>query len=519
MEFVELLQTAMAEAFTLGVLLFSILGVFVGITVGAIPGLSGDLAIAIILPIVFTLSPTRALGMLIGIYKGSMFGGSISAISFGVPGTAAAAATVEDGYKAKKRGQPRRALFTALYSSVTGDIVSSLTLIFLALPMAKIAIMLGPREFFALYVFSLMLIALLTQGNPLKGIGAAVIGLLLGAIGMDPMAGSTRLTFGIPVLRGGLQLVPVLVGIFAISELGMQFKNVLMKKNEEDEASRGKGADLGFSSEGIMEHYDPAKDKMSLRIYLSTLKATLIGSLTGTFIGALPGAGSSLAGFMSYGLGKRLSKKSSEFGKGSLEGVAAPEAGNSATCGASLVPLFAFGIPGSATAALIGAALMMQGITPGPRMIAENAPVMYAFFIVLVYASFMNLGLSHLLLPLYAKLSMIKTKFLVPVVFMLALLGTYSARNSVFDVWVLLTMGVLGYILRKHKFPLGPLVLAFILGPGTERSLRQALVIGRGDVSYLFASPIALGFYGAAIAFIVAAMLAVKKQQEKKESL
>lgn len=509
MELLELIQAAMSEAFTLGVILFSVLGVLIGITVGAIPGLSGDLAIAIILPIVFTLSPTRALGMLIGIYKGSMFGGSISAISFGVPGTAAAAATVEDGYKAKLKGQPKRALFTALYSSVTGDVIASLTLIFLALPMARIALMLGPREFFALYVFSLMLIALLTQGNPLKGVGAAAIGLLLGAIGMDPMAGSTRLTFGIGVLRGGLQLVPVLVGIFAISELGIQFRDTLKQKAAQ---LAGRKTDDSAGG-GVLDKYDPSKDKMSLSIYLSTLKATIIGGLAGTFIGALPGAGSSLAGFMGYGLGKRFSSHSEEFGKGSLEGVAAPEAGNSATCGASLVPLFAFGIPGSATAALIGAALIMQGITPGPQMIQENAPIMYAFFIVLVYASFMNLGFSHLLLPLYARLSMIKTKFLVPVVFMLALIGTYSARNSIFDVWVLLIMGVLGFILRKHKFPLGPLVLAFILGPSTERALRQALVIGRGNILYLFESPIALGLYGAAIAFIIAAVLAIKKQK------
>lgn len=506
MELIEIMQLAFAEAFTLGVILFAVLGVLIGITVGAIPGLSGDLAIAIILPIVFTLSPTRALGMLIGIYKGSMFGGSISAISFGVPGTAAAAATVEDGYKAKQKGQPKKALFTALYSSFTGDVIASLTLIFLAIPMARIALMLGPREFFALYVFSLMLIALLTQGNPLKGVGAAAIGLLLGAIGMDPMAGSPRLTFGISVLRGGLQLVPVLVGIFAISELGIQFKNTMISK-----AVKAKAEQSGES--GVLDSYDPSKDKMSLRVYLSTLKATIIGGFTGTFIGTLPGAGSSLAGFVGYGLGKRFSKHSSEFGKGSLEGVAAPEAGNSATCGASLVPLFAFGIPGSATAALIGAALIMQGITPGPRMIQENAPVMYAFFIVLVYASFMNLGLSHILLPLYAKLSMIKTKYLVPVVFMLALIGTYSARNSVFDVWVLLIMGALGFILRKHAFPLGPLVLAFILGPSTERSLRQALVIGRGDFMYLFESPIALGLYAAALAFIFAAVFTIKKSK------
>ena len=315
------------------------------------------------------------------------------------------------------------------------------------------------------------------------------------------------------MLRAGLQLVPVLVGIFALSELGIQFKKTLEEKIALSAANSQAGSGEGPADGSVMDNYDSSKDRMSLKVYLSTLKATIIGSLTGTFIGALPGAGSSLAGFVSYGLGKRFSKRSEDFGKGSLEGVAAPEAGNSATCGASLIPLFAFGIPGSATAALIGAALIMQGITPGPRMIEENSLVMYSFFIVLVYASFMNLGLSHLLLPLYAKLSMVKTKFLVPVVFILALLGTYTARNSVFDVWVLLSMGVLGYILRKHSFPLGPLVLAFILGPGTERALRQALVIGRGDVMYLFNSRIALGLYAAAIAFIALAVVTVKKQK------
>ena len=508
MDVLELLSVAFPDAFSPGVIVFAALGVLIGITVGAIPGLSGDLAIAIVLPIVFTLSPTRALGMLIGIYKGSMFGGSISAISFGVPGTAAAAATVEDGFKAKQRGVPKQALFTGLYSSVTGDVISSLTLIFLALPMARIALMLGPAEFFALYVFSLMLIAFLTQGHPLKGVAAAAVGLLLGAVGMDPMAGSTRLTFGISQLRGGLPLVPVLVGVFAISELVTQFR-----KAQEEVAANHQQHQKGEpgSSDGVLDGYDESKDKMSLRVYLSTLRATIVGSITGTFIGALPGAGSSLAGFMAYGLGKRFSKTPEEFGKGSLEGVAAPESGNSATCGASMVPLFAFGIPGSATAALIGAALIMQGITPGPRMIAENAPVMYAFFIVLVYSSFMNLGLSRLLIPLYARLSMIKGRYLVPVVFILALLGTFSARNSVMDVWILLIMGVLGYLLRRHGFPMGPLVLAFILGPGTERSLRQALLIARGDITYLFSSPISIGFYAIAVMFMLGAVYTQRK--------
>ncbi len=505
LELAELLSYALREAFTPGVLMYSALGVLIGITVGAIPGLSGDIAIAILLPIVFALSPTRALGMLIGIYKGSMFGGSISAISFGVPGTAAAAATVEDGYKAKQKGEPKRALLTALYSSVTGDVISSLFLIFLALPMARLALRFGPVEFFALYVFSLMIIALLTRGNAFKGLIAAVIGLIFGAVGMDPVAGSTRLTFGISQLRGGLPLVPVLVGMFAISELVIQFKK------EIDKLAAEKRRDMGESAESF-EAYDPGKDRMSFKIYLSTLKATLIGSSMGTFIGALPGAGSSLAGFVSYGIARRFSKHSRQFGEGSLEGVAAPEAGNSATCGSSLVPLFAFGIPGSATAALIGAALIMQGINPGPRMMVENAPIMYTFFITLMYASIMNLGFSRGLIPIYAKLSMIKGKYLIPVVFILAILGTYASRNSVMDVWVLLIMGMIGYLLRKNGYPMGPLVLAFIIGPGAERALRQALLLGRGNPLHLLSSPIAIGFYVAAVLFIVLVSLTFKEK-------
>lgn len=505
MELVELLEVAVAEAFDPRVIIYAAFGVLIGITVGAIPGLSGDLAIAIVLPLAFALPPTRALGFLIGIYKGSMFGGSISAISFGVPGTGAAAATVEDGFKAKQRGVPKQALYTGLYSSVTGDLIASFALIFLALPMASLALMMGPREFFALFVLSLMLIALLTQGVPRKGLAAGALGLLIGAIGMDPVGGTTRLTFGISQLRGGLPLVPVLVGVFAISELVIQFRKSFEAKHgrEESGESSRKGSDAP-------QDYDPAKDRMSLGLYFRTLKATVIGGFTGTFIGALPGAGSSLAGFLAYGVSKRFSKRRDEYGKGSLEGVAAPEGGNSATCAASMVPLFAFGIPGSATAALIGAALIMQGITPGPRMIAENAPMMYAFFIVLVYASFMNLGFSQLLIPLYARLSMIKPKYLIPSVFILAVLGTYAARNSPTDVAVLLVMGAVGYILRKHGFPMGPFIIAFIVGPGTERALRQALTISRGDVTYLFTSPIAIGLYVVAIAFIASVAYAFR---------
>jgi len=482
-------------AFVPEVIIFAMVGVFLGVTVGAIPGLSGDMAIALLLPFVYKLNPVPALGMLIGIYKGSMFGGAISAISFGVPGTPAAVVTMEDGYPAKKNGYPKKAMLTALYSSVTGDFFSTLILIFLALPLASVSLKFGPVEFFALYVFAMMMIALLVQGGMKKGLVAAGIGLFIGCIGMDPVIGTTRLIFGISRLRGGIPLIPLLVGVFAVSELMIQFakewyRNRLKKIKELSGLSKESG-------------YNPSKDIMSFKVYLSTLKATMIGSAMGTFIGALPGAGSSLAAYVSYGAAKRASSHPEQFGKGILEGVAAPEAGNSATCGASMIPLLTFGIPGSATAALIGAALIMQGINPGPLVFQENTLIMFTLFVVIFYASVMNLGFGYALIPLYAKISMVKPRFLFPSVFIFALIGTYASRNSITDVWILLVAGLLGALLRKGRFPLGPLVLAFIIGPGAEKALRQALLIGGGEWSVLLKSPIAIGFYAISVVSII----------------
>ncbi len=491
----DFLSAVLKEAFVPEVIVFAIVGVFLGVTVGAIPGLSGDMAIALLLPFVYKLNPVPALGMLIGIYKGSMFGGAISAISFGVPGTPAAVVTIEDGYPAKKNGYPKKAMLTALYSSVTGDFFATLLLIFLALPLASVALEFGPVEFFALYVFSLLMIALLVQGGIKKGLAAAGIGLFIGCIGMDPLIGTTRFIFGISKLRGGVPLIPLLVGVFAVSELMIQFA-------KEWYHSRLKNIKelSGLSKES---GYDPSKDIMSLKVYLSTLKATLIGSVMGTFVGALPGAGSSLAAYVSYGAAKQFSSHPEQFGKGILEGVAAPEAGNSATCGASMIPLLAFGIPGSATAALIGAALVMQGINPGPLVFQENTLIMFSFFVVILYASIMNLGFGYVLIPLYAKIAMVKPRFLFPSIFLFAFIGTYASRNSVTDIWILLVAGLLGVFLKKGRFPLGPLVLAYIIGPGTEKALRQALLIGGGEWSVLLKSPIAIGFYTISVVSII----------------
>ncbi len=505
----EFLAEAFALALSPEVMLFALIGIGVGVTVGAIPGLSGDMAIAILLPFVFVMEPAAALGLLVGIYKGSMFGGSISAITFGVPGTAGAAATVIDGYQAKLKGQPNRALHTALYSSIIGDTGSDLVLIFLALPLAAVALMFGPVEFFALYVVSLTLVAALTMGKVARGIAAAALGVMLAMIGRDPITGAQRLTFGLPELSGGIGLVPLLVGVFAVSEIIVQAGRAWMRRSGREMA------DITARAEAL--GYDVSKDRLDWPTFRATLKATLLGTGMGTFIGALPGAGASLAAFMSYGVAQRLSRKPQEFGKGSLEGVAAAEAGNSATSGSTFIPLFAFGIPGSATAALFGAALIMMGITPGPTMIKENMSLIYALFIMLIYANLFNFCISKLLLPVYSRLAMIRGEYVLPVVLGLAILGTFAASNSVKDVWVLLAAGLLGVGLRWFGVPLGPLVLGFIVGPGLEQSLRQALMLGRNDWTHLVQSPIAIGIYLGTLAILVGFWLLTRARPESAD--
>ena len=502
----EVLVQALGNAFQPMTVLYAFIGVALGVTVGAIPGLTGDMAISILLPFVYKVDPTMSLGLLIGIYKGSMFGGSISAISFGVPGTPAAAATVEDGYPLAQKGYPKRAMLQALYSSVTGDFFSSILLIFLTIPMGQLAIQFGPTEFFALYVFSLVVIAILNRDSRTKGILASVLGLLIGAIGTDPVTGASRMTFGIKLFRGGFATVPVLVGTFAISELIIQYANAHREKVLYQ---------LGQAQERLVVELNKNKeDRYTWRHYWDTFRCTVVGSVIGTFIGILPGAGSSIACYLSYGVGRSVAKDGDQFGTGVLNGVAAPEAGNSATCGASIIPLLAFGIPGSATAALIGAALTMQGINPGPTMFSANQVIIYAFFIVVVYASFFNLGVSRLLIPLYAKISKMKPKYLIPIIFALAILGCYTTDNSISNVWTLLLFGVLGVILRKFRIPLGPFVLGYLIGPAAERSLRQALSMNGNNPLVLFQRPIAIAFYIATVAFIFIIYYTFKKNKE-----
>lgn len=453
-------------------------GVFIGLTLGAIPGLTGSMGIGIILPFTMYLPTVQAMALLIGIYKSSMFGGSISAICFGTPGTPAASADVADGYPLTKQGKSKKAIQIALYSSVIADISSDIVLIAIVVPLAKLALLFGSRELLALMLLSLVSIIMFVRQSPLKGIISLTIGFLIATIGADPMSVVRRFTFGFRPLASGVDLVPFVLGIFAVSELFVQTTIILKDK-----------------AQGYLEkkrEFKLSKENLTFRELISCWKEIMIGFIIGTFLGALPGPGSTLAAYTSYATAARFSKNKEQFGKGAIEGLAAAEAGNSATCGATFIPLFAFGIPGSAMAGLFMGAFMLQGITPGPTMFIEHIPVMYTIFIVIILANFFNLLIGYFLSTPFAYLASAPKSILVPFLLLLSSLGVYAYNNSTFDVVLVIVIGIIGYIMRMNDYPLAPALLGFILAPMIEKHFRRMMTINNNPL-FFFESPIAMG--------------------------
>ena len=478
----EALQEAISLVFTFNTLMWLAIGVFIGVGVGAMPGLTATTGVALMLPLTFTMGPAPALGLLIGLYKGAIYGGSISAISFATPGTSEAAATVFDGYKLMQRGQGRKALLIALYASVTADLLSDLITILIAPLLALVALKFGPSERFWLMVLAVCLLGALSGPHLAKGMLSAAIGLYLGTIGSDPISSVSRNTFDLWWLAGGIHLVPLVVGIFA---MGAMIEKAVALARESRRAQQ-----IGDAVKGM---FSLAGEGLSLREYLSCWKEMSIGLGVGTFVGMLPGLGSTVGAFLSYAIAKQASPWK-KIGTGRIEGVAAAEAGNNATVGPTLVPLLAFGIPGSAVAALIGAALMLQGVTPGPRMFELFPTVVYSLFIILLIGNVFNLGIGRIFAFVYAKLGELPAPLLVPIVMLMAVIGAYSYDNNPYDVVIMLCFGALGYFMRLFKVPEAPLVITFLLAPPAEENLRRGLLINEGDwIATLFHSPLAIG--------------------------
>ena len=459
--------------------MFALLGVAVGIFVGSIPGLTVTMATALMVPLTFQMDPIPAIAMLLGVYKGGMFGGSISAILINAPGTPAASATVLDGFPMTQKGQALKALKMALYASVTADTLSDVVLILVAPPLARLALRFGPPEIFSLVLFSLTIIAAVSGRSLIKGLLAATLGVLFATVGMDPVAGTSRFTFGYVEMLKGIGLLPMLIGLFAVSE-------VLIRVEAEVKE--------GIKGIFIKDSDRPEDRRVSWVEFRRCLRTILRGTALGTFLGAIPGIGSTITAFLNYGMAQRASKHPERFGQGELEGVAAAESGNSAVCGATLIPLLSLGIPGDIVTAVLLGAFMIQGIAPGPTMFQEHGRVIYALFVGLMVCNLGNLLIGSLSVRAARSVLRIPQKVLYPTILLLCFVGTYAIDNSLFDVQAMFFFGILGYVMRKFDYPLAPLLIAFVLGPMLENALRQALIMSDGDIGIFISRPISLGF-------------------------
>ena len=459
--------------------MFALLGVAVGIFVGSIPGLTVTMATALMVPLTFQMDPIPAIAMLLGVYKGGMFGGSISAILINAPGTPAASATVLDGFPMTQKGQALKALKMALYASVTADTLSDVVLILVAPPLARLALRFGPPEIFSLVLFSLTIIAAVSGRSLIKGLLAATLGVLFATVGMDPVAGTSRFTFGYVEMLKGIGLLPMLIGLFAVSEVLIRVDAEVME---------------GIKGLFIKDSDRPEDRRVSWAEFRRCLRTILRGTALGTFLGAIPGIGSTITAFLNYGMAQRASKHPERFGQGELEGVAAAESGNSAVCGATLIPLLSLGIPGDIVTAVLLGAFMIQGIAPGPTMFQEHGRVIYALFVGLMVCNLGNLLIGSLSLRAARNVLRIPQKVLYPTILLLCFVGTYAIDNSLFDVQAMFFFGILGYVMRKFDYPLAPLLIAFVLGPMLENALRQALIMSEGDIGIFISRPISLGF-------------------------
>lgn len=463
-------------------ILFIFLGVFIGTLVGAIPGVGGALTTAILIPFTFYLSPVVAITFLVGIYKGAVFGASISAILINVPGTAAATATLLDGYPMTKKGEANKALSLAHSASVFGDTFSDIVMILIMAPLAAIAVKIGPPEMFAVTVFALTIIASVSTGNMVKGLISGVIGILLAIVGPDVILGTPRFWFDTFQLQAGFAFIPMLVGLFGISEVLDQG----IKKFGPKVAELTKNNDFRIEFLGIA--------------YFKKYFRTLVrSSVIGTIVGIVPGVGQSLAAFLAYSEAKRKSTEPEKFGHGHPEGVIAPEAANNAVNGASFVPLLTLGIPGDVISSIIAGAFLLHGMVPGPTLFQNSGSTVYAILIGMLVANAVMFFMGHYLIKLFARVVLVPANMLFPAILALCIIGAYSVNTNIFDVYVMAAAGILGLFMKRMGFPLAPLIIAFLVGPMVETSMRQSLLLSGGDWSIFLTRPIALLFFALTI--------------------
>lgn len=490
------LASGFSLAFTPVNLLFAFIGAVLGTAIGVLPGLGPAATISLLLPLTYALgSPVTSIIMMAGIYYGAMYGGSTTSILLNIPGESASVVTCIDGYKMAKQGRAGAALGIAAVGSFIAGTIGVIGLTFLAPPVAAFALEFGPAEYVALTIMGLMLASILSGKSVLKGLIMAVLGLLLATVGVDPVSGNLRYTFGTIILMDGLDFLILAMGIFGIGEILIN-----LEENISNE----------LVTEKVKNIWPTIKD------YAQTKWSILRGSLIGFFVGLLPGGGAVIASMVSYAVEKKVSKTPERFGEGAIEGVAGPESSNNAAASASFIPMMTLGIPGNPAIAMIFAALMIQNVIPGPFLIKEHPDLFWGVIASMYIGNAMLLILNLPLVGLWIKMLRVPYSILAPIVVMICSLGVYSNKNNVMDVVMMFIFGVFGYLLRKFRFELGPLLLAFVLGRILERNLSQALLISHGKFSIFLSRPIAATLLGiVALMILIPMSLTIYKWSKK----
>lgn len=476
---IEGLLYGLELVFTPELLLAAFIGAAAGTAIGVLPGLGPVAGAALILPLTFTLPPAAGLIMIAGVYAGSMYGGSTTSVLMNMPGEAASVVTAIDGYEMTRKGRAGPALSIMAVGSFLAGTVAIILVTIMSPLLANVALLFGPAEYLALTGGGLLVLARVAGGSPASGYFPMVIGVLLGTVGVEQVTGVFRYTFGIQDLALGFSLVPVAIGLYGIAE-------ILLLVEDPDRAAKVRSVKL--------RELLPSREEWR-RAWAPWGR----GSILGFFFGLLPGPSATLSSFASYRLEKSVSKHRDELGKGAVEGVAGPEAANNGAAVGSLVPLLSLGLPFSATFALMLAAMVVQGIQPGPLLIEQRPDIFWSLIASMYVANVMLLILNLPLVGVWVSLLRIPKSMLMPGIIVIAVLGAYSTRNNMIDVWVLVTMGAVGYLLRKLDFALASLIVGLVLGPFIEKHFREGMFLSRGDLTFFLHSGIAIGIWAVAL--------------------
>lgn len=487
-----------ALAFNFETIMYTGIGTILGIIFGALPGLTSTMAVALLIPVTFGLSPVSGMGMLMGAFCGGTAGGSVAATLLRIPGTPASICTTFDAYPMAQKGKAGYALGTSILVSFIGGIFSLVVLSLVAPQLARAALKFGPMEYFALSVMGLTVIASISSKSIVKGILGGLIGIFLSFVGTDPVSGTSRFTFGIPNLLSGVNLLPVLIGLFAVSQVLVDSESIDKK--------------MEINVEGKLKGELP-----KFKILAERWKILLSSSVIGTLIGILPGAGCSIASFVSYEQAKRLSKTPEEFGKGCVDGLIAAETSNNAVTGGALVPMLTLGIPGDSTTAVMLGGLLIHGLRPGPLLFKDSPDIVYGIFIMLLLANIFMLIFQYFGIRVFVNILKIPRYFLSPLILVMCTVGAYGVSGSIFDVIVMFIFGFVGYFFEKLDYGVAPIVLGLILGGMAETHFRRGFLMYNGDMSVLVTRPVTAVLLLASILIILTPIIKNAKTKNKLE--